>query len=234
VLSDQQIADVEPTVSSTGDRAHALSGLRCADLVDAMGRFHRHRCHVLDLVSPTPGRVLFGAAATISYYPSCSVTLDPQRYNFANLFYEAVGDQPAGKVLVLASNGYTDTSMGGGTKLFRLQEHALAGVLTDGRLRDFEELAGYDFAAYCSGEATHWGGDVVTPFQANVPVVVGRVGVMPGQYVYADAAGAVLIPEGEVDVVLAEARKIVTEDEAHRARIGGEVSPGPSGGASER
>ncbi len=234
VLSDEQIADVDPTVSSTADGADALCGLRCADLVDAMGRVHRHRCHVLDLVSPTPGRVLFGVAATISYYPSCSVALDPQRYNFAKLFYEAVGDQPAGKVLVLASNGYTDTSMGGGTKLFRLQEHGLAGVLTDGRLRDFEELAGYDFAAYCTGEATHWGGDVMTPFQADVPVVVGGVGVMPGQYVYADAAGAVVIPEGEVDDVLAEARKIVTEDEAFRARIGGEATPGPSTGASER
>jgi 4-hydroxy-4-methyl-2-oxoglutarate aldolase len=234
VSGPADVDHVDPTVSSTGDRADALNGLRCADLVDAMGRFHRHRCHVLDLVSPTPGQVLFGPAVTISYYPSCSVALDPQRYNFANLFSEAVGDEPAGKVLVLASNGHTDTSMGGGTKLFRLQQHGLAGVLTDGRLRDFAELAGYGFAAYCSGEATHWGGDVVTPFQANVPVVVGGVGVMPGQYVYADAAGAVVIPDGEVDDVLAEARRIVTEDEAFRARIGGEASPGPSTGASER
>ena len=221
-------------MSSSGDRAEALSGLRCADLVDAMGRIHRHRCHVLDLATPVPGRVLFGPAATISYYPTCSVALDPQRYNFANLFYEAVGDRPAGKVLVLASNGYTDTSMGGGTKLSRLQQHGLAGVLTDGRLRDFEELAGYDFAAYCSGEATHWGGDVVTPFQANVPVVVAGVGVMPGQFVYADDAGAVVIPEGDVDAVLAEARKIVTDDEAFRAGIAGEDPSGPSTGASER
>jgi 4-hydroxy-4-methyl-2-oxoglutarate aldolase len=234
VLNDKQIADVGRTVSSIGDSADAISGLKCADLVDAMGRVHRHRCHVLDLASPTPGRVLFGAAVTISYYPSCTATLDPQRYNFANLFHQAVGDQPAGKVLVLASNGYTDVSMGGGTKLFRLQEHGLAGVLTDGRLRDFEELAGYDFAAYCSGEATHWGGDVVTPFQANVPVVVGGVGVMPGQYVYADAAGAVVIPRGEVVDVLAEARRIAAEDEALRARIAGEVTSAPPTGASER
>ena len=156
------------------------------------------------------------------------VALDPQRYNFANLFYEAVGDEPAGKVLVLASNGHTDTSMGGGTKLFRLEEHELAGVLTDGRLRDFEELAGYDFAAYCSGEATHWGGDVVTPFQANVPVVVGGVGVTPGQFVYADAAGAVVIPEGEVDDVLAEARKIEAADEAFRAAIAAEIGVEPT------
>ena len=106
-----------------------------------MGRLHRHRCHILDLVSPTPGRILFGPAVTISYFPSCSAALDPEHYNLANLFYEAVGDDPAGKVVVLASNGYTDISMGGGTKLLRLQESGCAGVLTDGRLRDFDELA---------------------------------------------------------------------------------------------
>ena len=50
--------------------------------------------------------VLFGSAVTISYFPSCSAALDPERYNLANLFYEAVGDEPAGKVIVLASNGY--------------------------------------------------------------------------------------------------------------------------------
>jgi 4-hydroxy-4-methyl-2-oxoglutarate aldolase len=53
------------------------TGLKCADLVDAMGRMHRHRCHILDLVSPTPGRILFGPAVTISYFPSCSAALDP-------------------------------------------------------------------------------------------------------------------------------------------------------------
>jgi 4-hydroxy-4-methyl-2-oxoglutarate aldolase len=212
-----------------------LTGLRCADLVDAMGRMHRHRCHMLDLVSPTPGRILFGPAVTISYFPSCSAALDPERYNLANLFYEAVGDDPAGKVVVLASNGYTDTSMGGGTKLMRLQDYGLAGVLTDGRLRDFDELARYDFAAYCSGEATHWGGDEVTPFQANVPVVLRGVGVVPGQYVYADSSGAVVIPGQQLDEVVAEARRIAADDERFRAGIAREeLSDPPEGRGRER
>jgi 4-hydroxy-4-methyl-2-oxoglutarate aldolase len=189
------------------NRASAVRGLKCADLVDAMGRLHRHRCHILDLVSPTPERILFGPAVTISYFPSCSAALDPEHYNFANLFYEAVGDDPAGKVIVLASNGYTDTSMGGGTKLLRLHQNGCAGLLTDGRLRDFDELARYDFAAYCSGEATRWGGDHVTPFQANVPVVLDRVAVMPGHYVFADSSGAVVIPDVQSEEVLADARK---------------------------
>jgi 4-hydroxy-4-methyl-2-oxoglutarate aldolase len=204
----------------------SVEGLKTADLVDAMGRLHRHRCHILDLVSPTPGRVLFGQAVTISYFPSCSAALDPERYNLGNLFYEAVGDQPEGKVVVLASNGYTEVSMGGGTKLSRLQDHGCAGVLTDGRLRDFDELARYDFAAYCSGEATHWGGDQVTPFQANVPVVVSGVGVVPGQYVFADRSGAVVIPDGQIEDVIEAARAVETEDTGYRREIAHEGQKG--------
>jgi 4-hydroxy-4-methyl-2-oxoglutarate aldolase len=213
----------------------SIEGLTTANLVDAMGRLHRHRCHILDLVSPTPGRVLFGPAVTISYFPSCSVLLDPDRYNLGNLFYEAVGDEPEGKVVVLASNGYTDASMGGGTKLSRLQNHGCAGVITDGRLRDFDDLAGYDFAAYCSGQATKWGGGEVTAFQANVPVVLSGVGVMPGQYVFADSSGAVVIPGGQLDEVIAGAREMNQEDarsmdEIRSERLRGdqpERRPGP-------
>src|SRR5690349_18148146 len=205
--------------SSDRESVAPVEGLKAADLVDAMGRLHRHRCHILDLVSPTPGRILFGPAVTISYFPSCSAALDPERYNLANLFYEAVADEPAGKVVVLASNGYTDTSMGGGTKLLRLHRNGCAGVLTDGRLRDFDELARYDFAAYCSGEATRWGGDSVTPYQANVPVVLAGVAVMPGHYVFADSSGAVVIPGAEIDAVLAEAREVEVADAASRDEI---------------
>jgi regulator of RNase E activity RraA len=92
-------------------------------------------------------------------------------------------------------------------------------VLTDGRLRDFDELAGYDFAAYCSGEATRWGGGEVTPFQANVPVIVSGVGVMPGHYVFADSSGAVVIPDGQIDDVIEGARSVATEDAGYRDEI---------------
>jgi hypothetical protein len=35
--------------------------------------------------------------------PSCPAALDPERYNPANLFYDAVGDEPAGKVTEAAA-----------------------------------------------------------------------------------------------------------------------------------
>jgi regulator of RNase E activity RraA len=191
-----------------------VSRVRTADLVDAMGRLHRHRCHVLDLVSPTPGRPLFGQAVTISYFPTCEATLDPERFNFARLFYEAVGDEPESKVLVLASNGHRGVSLGGGTKMSRAHNHGMAGILADGRLRDFDELATYDMAVWCAGQATKWGGDVVTPFQADVPVVIGGVGVMPGNYIFADSSGAVVIPEPQIRKVLEGAVAVTAEDAA--------------------
>src|SRR3546814_2596319 len=76
----------------------------------------------------------------------------------------------AGKVLVLSSGGYPDASLGGGTKLSRLEHQGLAGVLADGRLRDFDELREHPFSTWCRGEATRWGGDTVMPFAANVAV----------------------------------------------------------------
>jgi regulator of RNase E activity RraA len=45
------------------------------------------------------------------------------------------------------------------------------------------------------------------------------VGVGPGQYVFADSSGAVLIPEGQIDEVLAEARKVEATDAASRDQI---------------
>ncbi|WP_231122153.1 RraA family protein [Mycobacterium intracellulare] len=186
--------------------------MRTADIVDAMGRRHRHRCHLLDLVSPTPGRRLFGPAVTISYFPTCRVALPPERYNFKRLFYDAIESGADGRVLVLASNGCSDASLGGGTKLSRVHNHRLAGILADGKLRDFAELAHYDLAVYCRGETTRSGGDIVTPYEANRPVVIAGVAVRPGDYVFADASGAAVIPAGDVRAVLRAAKKVALED----------------------
>jgi hypothetical protein len=42
--------------------------------------------------------------------------------------------------------------------------------------------------------------------------------VVPGQYVFAASSGAVLIPDGHIDEVLAEARKVEATDAASRDR----------------
>lgn len=150
----------------------------------------------------------------------------------ASLFRTAMVDQPAGTVLVLSSGGYPDASLGGGTKLSRLDHHGLAGVLADGRLRDFDELRDHQFSTGCRGEAVRWGGDTVIPFAANVAIDVGGVCVVPGDYVYADASGAVVIPARSLGRVVDEAHRIEAEDARAVAQIQREDLVGEAMGTS--
>jgi hypothetical protein len=100
--------------------------------------------------------------------------------------------------------------MGGGTKLLRLEENGCTGV------RDFDELAGYDFATYCSAEATRWGGDHINPVSGQ------RASSPPGRRRCARPVRVrrllrrVLIPDSQIDEVLAEARKVEAADAASR------------------
>jgi 4-hydroxy-4-methyl-2-oxoglutarate aldolase len=161
-------------------------------------------------------------AATISFAPSCEARLPIDRFNAAAAFDRAVGEDGRGKVLVLASNGHPDTSLGGGTKLSRLDHRGLAGLLADGRLRDFDQLAEYRFTARCRGETTRWGGGDVTPLEAHCPVVFDRVLIMPDDLIYADDSGAVVIPAAEAAAVVSLALEIAGEEVSTRTRIGDE------------
>jgi regulator of RNase E activity RraA len=197
-----------------------LDRVAAASLVDAMGRVHNHRAHILSLVSPAPRR-LFGPVATIAYVPYRD-DLPQSELGFGPLFHQAVGESPAGTVLVLSSGGYPDASHGGGTKLSRLQNTGAAGVLADGRLRDFDQLSDYTFATWCRGEATRWGGDTVMPFAAKVVVEICGVCVVPGDYVYADASGAVVIPRASLQRVIDEALSIEADDARSLEQIAAE------------
>ncbi|WP_258198476.1 hypothetical protein [Streptomyces sp. VMFN-G11Ma] len=74
--------------------------------------------------------------------------------DFKHYFYGALGQEPAaGQVLVLSSGGHPEVSHGGGTKLARADGAGLAGVLADGRLRDFDQLRGHSFATWCTGRS---------------------------------------------------------------------------------
>ncbi|MFC5212616.1 RraA family protein [Streptomyces coerulescens] len=207
-------------MAENDDRLRDIAArVRTPDVVDAMGRTHCHRCHIDDLVSPTPGRLLLGPAVTISFLPACEEAFPAERYNFFRLFDDATADGARGRVLVLAAPGHTDVSFGGGWKLSVVAARGLAGVLADGRLRDFTELATYDFAAYCLGPTARWGGDVVTPFEANRPVVVSGVTVRPGDYVFADADGAAVIPAAQVLAVLEEADGVARTEAAFAEKV---------------
>lgn len=187
-------------------------GLGVADVVDAMMMTHAHRAHIMNLDSPDPKRVLIGLARTISFMPVRKDFMDPEKHSLGPAIYRAVAERDTkGAVLVIASNGYTNTSLGGGTKLSRLENLGMAGILADGRLRDYEDLKSYDFAAYCQGEAVRAGGNEIQPYLANVPITVSGVTVVPDDVIFAKGSTAVVIPGAEAESILNKARGIMEQ-----------------------
>jgi regulator of RNase E activity RraA len=106
-----------------------------------------------------------------------------------------------------------------------LHNRGLAGLITDARIRDFNELAEFDPVFYCRGEAARAGARDLMPVAANVPVSLCGTTVVPGDFVYADSAGAVVIPGGHLEQVLASATEIQQEDAAILKVIRAEQPP---------
>ena len=200
-----------------------IEGLGVADAVDAMTMRFQHRAHVIHLDSPDPQRVLFGPAVTISFMPVRKDLMDPEKHSLGPAFYRSIGeDDPTGKVLVMASNGHPNTSLGGGTKLSRVRNHKMAGVLCDGQLRDYEELNSYNFAVYCKGETVRAGGNEIQPYLANVPVCVDGVTIVPGDYVFAHGSTAVIIPVDSTESILKKAREIMKKMDSMKDMLANE------------
>lgn len=200
-----------------------VEGLGVADVVDAMVQRYTHRAHVIDLHSPDPSRILFGPAVTIGFFPVRRDLMDPQRHSLGPLLYRSIERvAPRGHVLVMASNGHAHASLGGGTKLSRLRNHEMAGVLCDGHLRDFEELLTYDVGVYCKGETVRAGGNEIQPYVADVPVVVDGTTVIPGDYVFARGTSAVIIPAADAQTVLVRARELMNQMDRAKAQMVGE------------
>ena len=202
------------------DLRDVAAGVSCSAICDAMMRRHAHRAHVMDLVSPTPERWVLSPALTMQFLPLRADRFVPERHDFGALLLEAVGDDdPAGAVLAVSSWGYPDAPIAGGKKLSRLRNLGLAGLVADARLRDFAEVEELGIAAWCRGETVRQGGETVMPFAANVPVGLCGVTVFPGDWIYADASGAVVIPADDLRGILEEAVRIEERDAAEVARM---------------
>lgn len=189
-----------------------------ASLTDAVGRRFDHPAHMPGLVSPGSEHTVVGPAATVRFLPARE-DLDESALAWPRAFHEAVGEAPPGKVLVVGSTRRPEVTLAGGTKLSRLERWDLAGALVDGRVRDFDEVAALDAGVWCRGEGLRWGGDRRMALDVDVPLAVGDVTISPGDVIYLDGAGGVVLPRGSADGILDEAVEIEREDEAYKEQV---------------
>jgi regulator of RNase E activity RraA len=112
---------------------------------------------------------------------------------------------PAGQVLVIDCRGDTRAASGGGILTTRLKVRGAAGLVSDGCLRDSDEIGAMDFPVYCAGPASPLNLSRHHAVDFNVPIACGGVAVYPGDIVMGDADGIIIIPRHLADEVSSDA-----------------------------
>jgi len=124
-----------------------------------------------------------GPAFTVKGHPNHSGGLTP-----------SVDHAPPGAVIVIDAGVDGGTCAFGGTGALHAQMKGVAGVVTNGYVRDVAEMRALRFPVFARG-ATVRGGRKEPTAERNVPVSVGGQIVHPGDLVIGDDDGVVIIAQ---------------------------------------
>lgn len=122
-----------------------------------------------------------------------------------------------GPILVVAGAAESDAAVLGGLVAEALSIKAFTALVTDGLVRDSEEVAQF-LKAWCRGTTTLAPVKKAKPDAGN-PVTIGGVSIAPGDYLVADADGVVVWPAAEVEELREKARERDARDQARAALL---------------
>jgi RraA family protein len=118
---------------------------------------------------------------------------------------EAAERAPAGAVLVVDGGGDLQRALWGDKMSGLALERGIIGLVVDGAVRDRDGIEGLGFPVFAAGS-------VPTPparerpGELDVPVTCGGLQVRPGDLVYGDADGVVVVPRERHDEIVARLR----------------------------
>jgi regulator of RNase E activity RraA len=145
---------------------------------------------------------MVGPAFTLRYVParedldSYSAKPDPN-----SLQREAIETVPAGHILVMDCRGDPRAASAGDVYLTRLQVRGVAGVVSDGGMRDSEPISQMNIPAFCAGPSAPTNRVLHHAVDFNLPIGCGGVAVYPDDVLVGDADGVTVIPRAIVDDV---------------------------------
>lgn len=178
-----------------GDFHMRLYAAVLSDVLDGMGlREQAMRPFVRPLDEAS---LLFGRARTGLYMPVYAVREGENPYDAE---IALVDDLRPGDVAVFACGGPTDRIAPWGELLSTAaRARGAVGCVTDGLVRDIRAIRAMDFPVFHGGIGPLDSKGRGKMMYADVPVVCGGVLVNPGDYVFGDADGVVVIPAATAD-----------------------------------
>ena len=149
---------------------------------------------------------MVGPAFTLRYMPAREDLNTTEVFkNRAHPQRKAIEDCPPGAVLVIDSRKDARAASAGGILVGRLLARGVAGLVTDGGLRDSADIAKLAIPAYHQRPAAPTNLTLHQAIDINVPIGCGDAPVFPGDIVVGDGDGVVILPAHLADELAAEA-----------------------------
>lgn len=167
---------------------------------------------------------LVGPAFTLRFVPAREDLATPASWASPISTRAAIEAMPEGCIAVVDSMGVTDAGIFGDILCARMQKRGVAALITDGVVRDVAGVLETNLPVWCRGVAAPPSVAGLTFVAWQEPIGCGGVAVFPNDIIVVDQDGAVLIPAGLLDAVLAEA----PEQERMEAWIMTKVDEGAS------
>jgi len=138
---------------------------------------------------------LVGEAYTLRFVPWREDRSTPEVLGAADYPpRRAIEDAPPGSVLVIDGRGLSEVAVMGDLLAARLVVRGVAGVVTDGGIRDADEVRATGLAVYAAGPAAPAHVNGHSAADAQTPIGCGGVAVFPGDIIKADGDGVIVIP----------------------------------------
>ncbi len=185
--------------------ARALSGVTTATLTTVLLKKGLRNVWIRGSRSIRSGQQrVVGRAFTLRFVPAREDLATPESWSSPISTRAAIEQMPAGCVVVVDAMGVPDAGIFGDILCARMRKRGVAGLITDGVIRDVAGVLATDLPVWSSGVAAPPSVAGLTFVGWQQPIGCGGVAVIPNDVVVADDDGAVLIPAAQLaDVVAA-------------------------------
>ncbi|MDX2222613.1 MAG: RraA family protein [Rhodospirillaceae bacterium] len=135
----------------------------------------------------------------------------------------ALGVAQPGDVIVIAANGHLHSAVWGGGLTLSAKHVGVEAVVVDGAVMDSRAILAREVPVFCRGShPSH--GTWERPGSVNVPVACGGIIVNPGDLVFGDLDGVVVVRREDAETVLS-----ACEEKTQRLRqVGAELTAAKS------
>jgi 4-hydroxy-4-methyl-2-oxoglutarate aldolase len=160
------------------------------------------------LVRPIAGNMpMCGVAVTVEAPPADNLVV-----------WKALSMAGPGDVIVVATGGHDRHAVWGDQTARLAAQKGLAGLVTDGAVRDVRGLQEVGLATF-AGAVTPNSPEKDGPGRVNLPISCGGLVVCPGDIVVGDADGVVVVPRDRAQAVLVELDRIDAYEHERAATI---------------